>query len=422
MPRDADTLAHLPTDVPGTLDAPAARARRGTSVRHGWREAVLARLLRQLAVGSLIVVTPEGRRLTGRGGHPGPEATLVLHRWRALRRLITGGDIAFSDAFIAGDWSSPDLPCLIELAAHNLPVLAGRIDALGPVRLWNRLRHGLRRNSRTGSRRNIAFHYDLGNEFYRAWLDSSMLYSSALSVPAGQTLEAAQQVRLARIVDMLGVRPGQSVLEIGCGWGALAAAIARSGADVTGITLSREQLAYGQAMLAADPVLEARTELRLQDYRDVAERYDRVVSIEMMEAVGEAYWPTYFAKLRACLNEGGTAVLQVITIAEDRFESYRRNTDFIQRHIFPGGMLPTKTHIADQARAAGLELVETQCFGEGYAQTLSAWRARFLGAWPQIETLGFDADFRRLWEYYLAYCEGGFRAGAIDVGLYRLKG
>lgn len=417
MPRDADIFADPSTELSHASEAPAARAG-----RTGWREAALARLIGELAIGTLTVVTPEGRRLVGRGARPGPEATLVLHRWRAVRRLVTGGDIAFSDAFIAGDWSSPDLPALIELAAHNLPVLAGRIDALAPVRLWNRLRHGLRRNSRTGSRRNISFHYDLGNEFYREWLDAGMSYSSALRVAPGQTLEEAQQQRLARIVDMLEVRPGQSVLEIGCGWGALAAALARTGARVTGITLSREQLAYAQATIAADPALDGRTDLRLQDYRDVSARYDRIVSIEMLEAVGEAYWPTYFAKLRSCLNEGGTAVLQVITIAEDRFEAYRRNTDFIQRHIFPGGMLPTKAHIADEAARAGLELVETQCFGLGYAQTLAEWRSRFLDAWPRIEPLGFDEPFRRLWDYYLAYCEGGFRAGAIDVGLYRLKG
>ncbi|WP_371348118.1 class I SAM-dependent methyltransferase [Ancylobacter sp. IITR112] len=417
MPRDADLLADSTHDLAHARELPAARA-----ARAGWREAVLARLLGQLAVGTLTVVTPEGRRLVGRGVRPGPEATLVLQRWRAVRRLVTGGDIAFSDAFIAGDWSSPDLPALIELAAHNLPVLAGRIDALAPVRLWNRLRHGLRRNSKTGSRRNISFHYDLGNDFYRAWLDASMSYSSAIALPPGQTLEAAQQARLARIVEMMEVRPGATVLEIGCGWGALAAALARAGARVTGITLSREQLAHAQAMVAADPALDGRTDLRLQDYRDVGERYDRIVSIEMLEAVGEAYWPTYFAKLRACLNEGGTAVLQVITIAEDRFESYRRNTDFIQRHIFPGGMLPTKTHIAEHAERAGLELAETQCFGLGYADTLAEWRARFHDAWPRIAPMGFDDGFRRLWDYYLAYCEGGFRAGAIDVGLYRLKG
>lgn len=413
MSSDADSF----TNSPHARDGSASRARRA-----GLREAALARLLRQLAMGSLSVVTPEGRRLVGRGPLPGPEATLVLHRWRALRRLVTGGDIAFSQAYIAGDWSSPDLPALIELAAHNLPVLAGRVDALAPVRLWNRLCHALKSNSKTGSRRNIAFHYDLGNDFYRAWLDAGMCYSSAVAIEPGQTLEQAQQARLARIVDMLEVRPGQRVLEIGCGWGALAAALAQAGTAITGITLSREQLAHAQAMIAADPALAGRAELRLQDYRDVAERYDRVVSIEMLEAVGEAYWPTYFAKLRACLEMGGTAVLQVITITEDRFEAYRRNTDFIQRHIFPGGMLPTKGHIAEQARLAGLELVENRCFGLGYAQTLAEWRARFLTAWPQIEALGFDADFRRLWEYYLAYCEGGFRAGAIDVGLYRLKG
>ncbi|MCJ8142594.1 cyclopropane-fatty-acyl-phospholipid synthase family protein [Ancylobacter sp. A5.8] len=393
-----------------------------TMPRRRLSEVVLARVLGQLAIGSLTVVTPEGRRVTGRGRVSGPDATVVLHRWRALRRLATGGDVAFSQAYIAGDWSSPDLPTVIELAARNLPTLADRVAALPPVRLWNRLRHALRSNSRTGSRRNISFHYDLGNAFYRGWLDNSMSYSSAIYERPEQTLEEAQQVKLARIAQMLDAAPGQTVLEIGCGWGALASALARRGLDVTGITLSREQLAYAQAALDAEPALAARTDLRLQDYRDVDQRFDRIVSIEMLEAVGEAYWPTYFAKLRACLREGGAAVLQVITIAEDRFEDYRRNTDFIQRHIFPGGMLPTKTHIADHARRAGLELVERQCFGLDYARTLADWRQRFLAGQADIERLGFDTDFRRLWDYYLSYCEGGFRAGAIDVGLYKLRG
>ncbi|MFZ5779126.1 MAG: class I SAM-dependent methyltransferase [Pseudomonadota bacterium] len=410
MTIDANSLAGLTTDD------------RAPSERPTVREVLLIRLLDHLAEGSLVIVTPEGRRLARRGDRPGPEATLVLHRWRALRRLLIGGDIAFAEAYVAGDWSSPDLPAFVELAARNLPDIFSRISALPPMRLWNRIRHALRGNSPAGSRRNISFHYDLGNDFYRCWLDAGMNYSSALHLPPGRTLEEAQQAKLASIVQMLDVLPGQRVLEIGCGWGALAAAMARRGAHVTGITLSHRQLAHAQAVIGNDAALSARTDLRLQDYRDVSGRYDRVVSIEMLEAVGEAYWPTYFAKLRECLAKGGTAVLQVITIAEDRFEAYRRNTDFIQRYIFPGGMLPTKTRIAEEARQAGLALVESRHFGTGYAQTLAAWRARFLEARRQVEDLGFGAEFQRLWDYYLAYCEGGFRAGAIDVGLYKFRG
>ncbi|QIB33554.1 SAM-dependent methyltransferase [Ancylobacter pratisalsi] len=407
---DADTF----DGQPRTVTHPPGRA--------NLREMMLARLLDRLAIGGLTVVTPEGRRLTAHGPVLGPEAVVVLHRWRALRRLLTGGDVALSDAYVAGDWSSPDLAAFIELAAHHVPRIAARIDALPPVRLWNRLRHALRSNSRSGSRRNISFHYDLGNSFYEAWLDPGMSYSSALYAREDQSLEEAQQAKLARIIELLDVAPGQRVLEIGCGWGGLAMALARRGADVTGITLSREQLAYGQTMIETSEGLPGRAQLRLQDYRELDERYDRVVSIEMFEAVGENYWSTYFARLRACLVQGGTAVLQVITIAEDRFEGYRRNTDFIQRRIFPGGMLPTKTHIAEHARDAGLELVDTECFGQSYARTLKEWRTRFLNARQQLEPLGFDAEFRRLWEYYLSYCEGGFRSGAIDVGLYRLRG
>ncbi|SHO66771.1 cyclopropane-fatty-acyl-phospholipid synthase [Pseudoxanthobacter soli DSM 19599] len=385
-------------------------------------EAALRRLLDQIAVGHLTIVTPDGRRLSSRGGRPGPEATLVLHRWRALRRLATGGDVAFSEAYVDGDWSSPNLPAVIELAAHNLPDISARAAAWGPARLVNRVRHLLRRNSKAGSRRNISFHYDLGNAFYRLWLDDGMNYSSAIEIAPGQSLEEAQAARLDRIAEMLEILPGHKVLEIGCGWGALAATMARRGANVTGITLSREQLAYARESHAADPALAGRTDFHLVDYRDVGGRYDRIVSIEMMEAVGEAYWPVYFAKLRECLAPGGTAVLQVITIAEDRFETYRRNTDFIQRHIFPGGMLPTKTHIAGHARAAGLEPVESLCFGNGYAQTLAEWRSRYMAARSRTEPLGFGPAFHRLWEYYLGYCEGGFRAGAIDVGLYKFRG
>ncbi|MBS7539502.1 class I SAM-dependent methyltransferase [Ancylobacter lacus] len=384
-------------------------------------EAMLQRVLSSIEIGRLTVVTPGGQRLTRRGALAGPEATLELHRWRALRRLISAGDIGFARAYADGDWSSPDLAALLELAAHNVPHVEKALGALLPVRVWNRLRHGVRGNSRRGSRRNIAFHYDLGNEFYRLWLDAGMSYSSALYSRPGQSLEEAQEAKLDRAVELLELKGGESVLEIGCGWGALAAAIARRGATVTGLTLSREQLAWAQAMLAAES-LTGRVRLRYEDYRDTTGQFDRIVSVEMIEAVGERYWPTYFRTLRDRLKAGGTAVLQVITIAEDRFEGYRRNTDFIQQFIFPGGMLPTRTILAEQARRAGLELADSQCFGESYARTLHEWRRRFLLTWPQASRLGFPDEFRRLWEYYFCYCEGGFRAGAIDVGFYTLKG
>ncbi|WP_420712696.1 class I SAM-dependent methyltransferase [Ancylobacter sp. SL191] len=382
---------------------------------------VVARLLATVTLGRLHVVLPGGQRLSGRGAEAGPEATLVLHRWRAIRRLLAGGDIGFSDAYIDGDWTSPDLAALIELAALNQAQMTRTIAAMLPLRLWNRLSHALNANSKRGSRRNIAFHYDLGNDFYRLWLDPSMTYSSALFEDRTQSLEAAQQAKIARILDLLELDAGDSVLEIGCGWGGLAGALGDAGAQVTGLTLSREQLAHAEQLMI-ERGLSDQVDLRLQDYRDAEGRYDRIVSIEMMEAVGETYWPVYFGALRERLKEGGVAVLQVITIAEDKFESYRRDPDFIQRHIFPGGMLPTKSAIDGLAADAGLTLERADHFGMGYALTLAEWRRRFHAAWPEVQRLGFSEPFRRLWDYYLAYCEGGFRAGVIDVGLYKLRG
>lgn len=378
---------------------------------------LLRRSLRGFEAGSLVVQLPNGARVVHRGIRPGREASVTLHRWRALRRLATGGDLGFAEAYIDGDWSSRDLTALIELAAENAASLDPTIAAPLAVRALSRLRHLLRPNSKTGSRRNIAFHYDLGNEFYRCWLDPGMVYSSGLYDHPTRSLAEAQEAKLARVVDLLDLRGGEAVLEIGCGWGSLARRIACSGARVTAITLSTEQLAFAQAGLAATPGLE----FRLQDYRDVTGEFDRVVSIEMLEAVGERYWPDYFAALRARLRPGGTAVLQVITIDEARFDAYRNGADFIQRYIFPGGMLPTKTILAREARQAGLEIVGAEAFGPSYALTLAAWRARFHAAWPEIRALGFTPEFRRLWDYYLSYCEAGFRTGAIDVGLFVLR-
>jgi cyclopropane-fatty-acyl-phospholipid synthase len=342
---------------------------------------------------------------------------LVLKRWRALRKMVLGGDLGFAEAYIDGDWSSPDLAALIELASRNGPTIDDSILPSWPVRLANRLLHRWRDNTRLGSRRNIMAHYDLGNDFYECWLDRGMSYSSALYAHPEQSLEDAQTAKQDRILELLDLKGGETVLEIGCGWGGLAERLVTHGASVTGLTLSPAQLDYARRRLAPH---SDRAALRLQDYRDTQGTFDRVVSIEMLEAVGRRFWPTYFARLRERLARGGVAVLQVITIEEWRFESYQHNVDFIQRYVFPGGMLPSPQVLRRHIAEAGLVLTGAETFGESYGRTLAAWRQRFNDAWPTIEAMGFSGSFRRLWDYYLCYCEAGFRTGAIDVGLYRL--
>ncbi|WP_084539841.1 SAM-dependent methyltransferase [Azorhizobium doebereinerae] len=382
---------------------------------------VLKRLLSRLESGSLTVVFPSGARLEHRTARPGPEATLAIHDWRAFRRFAARGGVGFAEAYMAQEWTSPDVAALIELAGANVARLEEAFGGSLPVRLFRRIGHALKANTKAGSRRNIAFHYDLGNDFYRLWLDPSMTYSSALYAAPDQSLEDAQQAKLTRIAELLELGGGsQRVLEIGCGWGALASRLARAGAHVTGLTLSQEQLAYARALVAEQGLAE-RVDLRLQDYRDVDGTFDRIVSIEMLEAVGEQYWPAYFETLKARLAPGGVAVLQVITIDEARYEDYRISPDFIQHYVFPGGMLPTKAIMAEQVARAGLRLEAVEPFGASYALTLAEWRRRFHAAWPEVERLGFNATFRRLWDYYLAYCEGGFRSGVIDVALYKIR-
>lgn len=389
----------------------------GRARLRGW---LARRVLRHLECGQLTLRTPSGERIEHVGALPGPHGVIDIHDARVFRRLLTRGDVGFAEAYVAGEWTSPDLAALIALAAENVARLDRTIEGFWPVRLWRRLSHAVRRNSLSGSRRNIAFHYDLGNDFYRLWLDESMTYSSALALPPGQSLEAAQRAKLDRIAGLLALDGAEDVLEIGCGWGALATHLAPLCRNLTGVTLSREQLAHAQARVGAEG-LAGRIDLRLQDYREVEGRFDRIVSIEMLEAVGEAYWPVYFDTLAERLTPDGRAVLQVITIREDRLASYRRSPDFIQRYIFPGGMLPTPGILADQARRAGFVIRSAETFGEGYADTLAEWRRRFEGAWQQIALMGFGEDFRRLWTYYLSYCEAGFRTGTIDVGLYVLE-
>jgi cyclopropane-fatty-acyl-phospholipid synthase len=386
---------------------------------HGFRAWMLHQVMSPLQCGTLTIVTPDGTRATRRTDQPGPDATLVLHSWRTLRRLLFDGDVGFAEAYIDGDWSSPNVAAVIEIAARNHASLSERINGTRAAQWFNRLRHKRHANTRRGSRRNIVHHYDLGNEFYARWLDPGMTYSSALYARDNMTLEEAQTAKQDRALALLDPPPGGQVLEIGCGWGGIAERLLARGCEVVGLTLSPAQLAHARARLEVGGQA-ARADLRLQDYRDVGGSFDGIISIEMLEAVGERYWPAYFDALRARLKPAGRAVLQVITIAEERFESYRRAPDFIQRYIFPGGMLPTNSIMLHEIARAGLRLQSLETFGASYARTLAEWRVRFIRAWPDIAAMGFPERFRRMWEYYLHYCEGGFRAGAIDVGLWQI--
>lgn len=381
----------------------------------------LRRLLSRITIGHLTVFTPDGERLCSAQGEPGPQATMILKNWRSMRRLLLDGDIGLAEAYRDGDVHTPDLTALIELGARNDVTLRRLVSGAWPARLLNRLRHVLNANTRSGSRRNITAHYDLGNDFYARWLDASMMYSSALYEAPTETLEAAQQRRLDRIVAMLDLSGGKHVLEIGCGWGALAERLAREGCRVTAVTLSPAQREAAQRRIA-EAGLSERVTIELRDYRDISGQFDRIVSIEMIEAVGRAYWPSYFDTLNRSLRPGGRVVLQAITIDDAVFEDYQQGTDFIQRYIFPGGCLPSVPVLKNSAETVGLGVVEQLDFGDSYALTLKEWRRRFLERWSEIAPLGFDEPFRRLWEFYFCYCEAGFRARTIDVNLLALRG
>lgn len=402
MPPSSDTASALPLTSPPPLRLGA------------WGHALMPFLTR-LEYGRLTLIDPAGGRAVFDAPQPGPHATLRLHDPRALRRLLTGGAVAFAEAYIAGAWDSPDLTALIELAARNLATLEERFRGGRWARGLNRLNHRLRTNTRRGSRRNIAYHYDLGNGFYERWLDPSMTYSSALFPRPDMTLAEAQAEKNARLTALLGIRPGDHVLEIGCGWGGFARHLAVDhGCRVTAITLSAEQHAWAARMVQQEGLGE-RITVSLCDYRDVTGTYDALASIEMFEAVGREHWPSYFRMVHDRLKPGGRAGLQVITIAEDRFARYSQGADFIQRHIFPGGMLPSPARLRRGLEDAGLRVTHEAAFGSDYAETLRRWRAAFTAEWPAIAAQGFDARFHRLWTYYLCYCEAGFRAGTIDV-------
>lgn len=385
-----------------------------------WLRPLLERLER-ITHGSLVLELPGGERLRFAGPRPGPEAALTVHDARALWRLAWSGDVGFGEAYRDGLWDSHDLTGLLTFAALNRTALDASFHGNGLAQRLLNLLHRVRDNSRSGSRRNIRAHYDIGNDFYRLWLDPEMNYSAALFAgDASRTLDEAQRAKHDRILERLGAGPGDSVLEVGCGWGAFARRAARTrGCLVEGISLSREQLRWARREAAAAGLTEL-TRYDYRDYREVAGRYDHAVSIEMFEAVGERHWPGYFARLADAVRPGGRAVVQSITIDEALFDGYRRRSDFIQRHIFPGGMLPTPTAFRALAGAAGWQVEDDFAFGLDYAETLRRWRLDFDGARDALDALGYDRAFRRLWRFYLAYCEAGFRAGSIDVRQFTL--
>ena len=369
-------------------------------------------LLTHLRGGLLEVRLPDGTSTLF--GESDAKAALHIHDERVFSRILARGDIGLAETYLEGLWDSPDLASLLTLLANNRDALRHALYGSWRQLLAARIRHWLNRNSRAGSKRNIMAHYDLGNDFYAIWLDPSMSYSSALYAdqPA-KTLEAAQHAKYERILRRLDAKPGQHVLEIGCGWGGFAELGIEAGLRVTGLTLSPSQLDW-----AEQRVPEA--DLRLQDYRDTKEQYDHVVSIEMFEAVGERWWPSYFRAVANALKPGGKAIIQSITIRDDLFPTYRRGTDFIQQYVFPGGMLPSRAAFKQAAERQGLCILEEYAFGLDYARTLSEWRASFEAKWLEIQKLGFDEKFRRLWRMYLCYCEAGFRARNIDVVQFEL--
>jgi cyclopropane-fatty-acyl-phospholipid synthase len=380
-------------------------------------------LLGKLRHGTLDVRLPDGTmaRFGSETATVGPRASISLRNWNVCAAAMKLGDIGFAETYIAGDWTTPDLPTLLEVFTTNRDEVEAMVYGTWWGSLLYRSRHFLRRNSRRGSKKNIHAHYDLGNEFYRLWLDPTMNYSSAwFDGDRTGDLAAAQEAKARRALAQCEVRRGDRVLEIGCGWGALAELAGREfGASVTGVTLSGEQLQWAVQRLAKAGVA---ADLRFQDYRDIDDApFDAIASIEMFEAVGREYWPEFFATIRARLKPSGKACIQSITIRDDLFDRYVRSTDFIQQYIFPGGLLPSRSEFRAAAEAAGLAVTCELEFGLDYAETLRRWRERFLAEETAVRKLGFDTRFMRIWEFYLAYCEAAFATGNTSVVQFTLQ-
>jgi len=372
-------------------------------------------LVCNLRRGRMDFVLADGRVFRAEGAEPGYQTVLEVRHPEVFTRLIREGDLGFSEAYLDGWWTTPDLQAFMDFVHDQSDTVSDNFVGYALVRAWEKLRFWLQSNTKKQARKNISYHYDLGNDFYRLWLDDTMTYSSALFKTGQESLEKAQTQKYEAMVDQMGVKEGDHVLEIGCGWGGFAEyAAGTRGLNVTCLTISQEQYKYAVERIEKAG-LSDKVKFKLQDYRDETGRYDGIASIEMFEAVGEKYWPVYFGKVRDCLKPGAQATLQVITLADKRWEAYRKGVDFIQKYIFPGGMLPSPSILREQARNGGLEVVGSMEFGESYSQTLRGWHETFNEKWDQITAMGFDDRFKRMWDFYLTTCAGTFHAGNCDV-------
>lgn len=378
------------------------------------------RLLPKSLTGSLQLTLPSGKQVVIGTPGEGFSADLTLHNFKVIWASVRRAQLGFFESYLAGDIESNDPTTFFKFYLRNRAALDRAATGIFSASWFDKLWHRARDNNPTGSKENISAHYDLGNEFYKLWLDETMTYSSAVFDTTGNSLEAAQRHKYAKVMDALELKKGDQILEIGSGWGGFAEEAAKKKANVRGITLSREQLAFAEQRIAKAG-LDERASFHFEDYRDTKGSYSGIASIEMIEAVGEPHWPVYFRTLYERLKPGGVAAIQGITIAEANYEAYRSGVDFIQRYIFPGGMLLTKTIMKEQAAKAGLILERVETFGQSYATTLRMWHERFEAVWPDVAKLGFDEKFRRLWKLYLAYCEAGFAESVVDVGIYKLR-
>ncbi len=373
------------------------------------------KLMQGIDHGRVDVTLPDGRVFRAEGSKPGPVAAVTVHENDVFSRLLREGDLGFSEAYLEGGWSTPDLQAFMDFVHEDNDAIYDGFPGIGLVRAYERLRFWLQSNSKRQAKKNISYHYDLGNEFYGLWLDDTMTYSSALFRTGQESLEAAQTAKYASMVDEMGAQPGDHVLEIGCGWGGFAEYAAKErGLKVTGLTISQEQHDFAQARMARLG-LSDKVEIKLQDYRDEKGLYDGIASIEMFEAVGEKYWPVYFDTVRERLKPGAAGTFQIITVAERRFEAYRKGVDFIQKYIFPGGMLPAPSVLRAEVEKAGLNVMRSIEFGESYSQTLRRWHETFNLRWDEVSLLGFDDRFRRMWNFYLTSCASTFSSGTCDV-------
>ena len=372
-------------------------------------------LVGKLNSGRVDFILPDGRRFRAEGSKPGPVAEVKINNPDVFARLVREGDLGFCDAYLDGWWTTPDLQAFMDFIHADNDDMYDGFPGMALVRAWEKARFWFQSNTKRQALKNISYHYDLGNDFYSLWLDETMTYSSALFNTSQESLEKAQIAKYASMVDQMGVKPGDHVLEIGCGWGGFAEYAAKErGLKVTGLTISKEQLDYANKRIKSKG-LSDKVNLKLQDYRDETGVYDGVASIEMFEAVGEKYWPVYFDKIKQCLKPGKQATLQIITIQDARWDVYRKSVDFIQKYIFPGGMLPSPSVLRQEIHRAGLSVQHSIEFGKSYSQTLRRWFEVFNNKWDNISAMGFDDRFRRMWNFYLTSCAATFESGNCDV-------